>query len=155
MIKENRLKIQIHIIGDGHLYQNFLRNITQHKLEGVIKTYGYLEHSKAMLKLSEMDLGITTSPIEMMPNFVLECFAVGIPVVGYNVPGIQDLIINGFNGYLIKPNDTQVFVTCLESFTQNTSKLSGMSKNAQFSALEYSPVNIGNKLKKFYQKIVK
>jgi glycosyltransferase involved in cell wall biosynthesis len=154
MIKANKSKILIHIIGDGALYYDFLKKISKYNLNEIIKSYGFLEHAEALSTLTEMDLAITTSPIEMMPNFVLESFSVGLPVVGYRTPGVEDLIRDGFNGHLIKLGDTEALLKCIERLSQDSSKLSFMSKNAQSSALEYMPVNIGNKWLKFYKKIV-
>jgi glycosyltransferase involved in cell wall biosynthesis len=153
IIEANKSQILIHIIGEGAGYQDFLRKISYYKLEGVIKTYGKLEHAEALSNLYEMDLGITTSTIEMMPNFVLECFATGIPVVGYRTQGVEDLIHEGVNGHLINLGDIDAFFKCIESFSQDSSKLSCMAKNANSSALEFSLVNIGNRLMKFYKKI--
>ena len=153
MIKANKSQILIHIIGDGALYQNFLKNISRNNLEDIIKTYGFLDHAEALSTLSEMDLGITTSPIEMMPNFVLECFSVGLPVVGYQTPGVEDLIANGVNGYLINPGDIEAFFKCIVGLSQDTSRISDMARCAESSSLEYSPLKIGNKFLEFYEKI--
>lgn len=153
-IKANKSQILIHILGEGALYQKFLKKISQYNLEDVIKTHGLLKHSEVVLNIRDMDLGITTSPIEMMPNFLLDCFIAGLPAVGYRTPGVEDLIRDGFNGYLINLGDTEAFLKCIESFLQDSSKLSCMSKNAHSSALEYMPVTIGNKWLKFYKKIM-
>tara|TARA_Y200000002_G_scaffold381919_1_gene397318 strand:+ start:23212 stop:24318 length:1107 start_codon:yes stop_codon:yes gene_type:complete len=155
MIKANKSKILIHIIGDGALYYDFLKKISKYNLEGIIKTYGFLEHAEALSTLSEMDLGITTSPIEMMSNFVLESFSVGLPVVGYQTPGIEDIIIDGVNGHLINPGDTEAFFKCIEDLSKDNSTITEMASNAEFSSKEYSPLKIGNKFLEFYKQIGK
>lgn len=155
MIKANKSKILIHIIGDGVLYHDFLKKISKYNLEDIIKTYGFLEHAEAISTLSEMDLGITTSPIEMMPNFVLESFSVGLPVIGYQTSGVEDLIVDGVNGHLINPGDTEAFFKCIEGLSKDASSIGEMASNAQSTSVEYSPLKIGNKFLEFYKKIGK
>ncbi len=154
LIKFSRIKILIHVIGEGSLYRDFLKKVSKEKLEEVIKTYGELEHSKALFILRKMNLGITTSPIEMMPNFVLECFSVGIPIIGYKTAGVEDLIVDNINGYLIEPKDIKAFFEKIVYLSKENSKLQELSKNSLKSASKYSVSNIGNELVKFYKRIL-
>jgi len=155
MIAANKAKILIHILGDGPLYKNFLKKISQYDLQDVIKTHGLFEHHEVIPNISHMDLGITTSPIEMMPNFILDCFSAGLPVIGYRTSGVEDLIVDGVNGHLINPGDIEAFFKCIKGLSQDTPRISEMSSNAQYSSLEYSPLKIGNKFLEFYKKIRK
>ena len=154
-IKESEAKILIHVIGGGPGFQNFIAKTIEHELEGIIVTYGHVEHKKAISMLSEMDLGITTSPLEMMPNFVLECFSVGIPVIGYKTQGIEDLIVDKVNGYLLPIGDIEFFFQKLKHLQKDTKKLKELSANALFAASENSIENIGGQIVEFYKKIRK
>lgn len=154
LIKFSGIKILIHLIGEGSLYQDFLKKVSKLELEEVIKTYGELEHSKALFILRKMNLGITTSPIEMMPNFVLECFSVGVPIIGYKTAGVEDLIVDNKNGYLIEPGDIKAFFEKIVYLSKENSKLQELSKNSLKSASKYSVSNIGNELIKFYKRIL-
>lgn len=155
MIAANKAKILIHILGDGALYQNFLKKISQYDLQDVIKTHGLFEHHEVIPNISHMDLGITTSPIEMMPNFILDCFSAGLPVIGYRTSGVEDLIVDGVNGHLINLGDIEAFFKCIEDLSKDNSTRTEMSSNAKLSSKEYSPLKIGNKFLEFYKKIRK
>lgn len=41
-----------------------------------------------------------------MPYSIVEAFALGTPVVGTNIGGIPELVIEGQTGFLAEPNDT-------------------------------------------------
>jgi len=54
---------------------------------------------------------LNTNPkFEGSPNVVLEAQACGLPVVGFDIPGVQDSIIDGKTGFLIKNKDYNDYV---------------------------------------------
>ena len=153
LIKQTSSKILIHVIGAGTLHKRFLNQIIEYKLEKVVVTYGLVENKKALSMLSNMDLGITVSPTEMMPNFILECLSLGIPVIGYKTQGVEDIIVNNSNGYLIEKADTRAFLSKMEGLLNDELKLKELSYNALSSASKYSYLNIGNQIINFYNQI--
>ena len=48
-----------------------------------------------------------------MPNVVLEALGSGLPVVATKVPGSEDLVHDGGNGYLIDVKDSQAISNAL------------------------------------------
>lgn len=153
LIKKSGLKIIIHVIGGGALYSDFLANVSTYKLEDVIVCYGHLEHEVAMSMLNDMDVGITTSPTEMMPNFILECFCLGIPVVGYMTQGVEDLVIGGVNGELSQVGDVEGMFHHLSALATNANILGELSLAALSASEKYTPEIIGVKIIKFYNEI--
>lgn len=64
----------------------------------------YLGSIKSELEISQVysaaDIYLLPSREDNLPNVMLESLAVGTPVVGFKIGGLQDLIENGVNGYL-------------------------------------------------------
>ncbi len=62
------------------------------------------------------DIGICTSdPFnEGIPNSLIEPMACGKPVVATDVDQVSELVINGKNGFLVKPGDTTALAAALE-----------------------------------------
>jgi glycosyltransferase involved in cell wall biosynthesis len=57
------------------------------------------------LKISQHDLLVLSSFTEGFPNVVLESLSVGVPVVTFRVGGVDELIKEGFNGFVAEQND--------------------------------------------------
>ncbi|MEX0333149.1 glycosyltransferase [Vibrio tubiashii] len=85
-----------------------------------------------------IDLLLLPSVMEGFPVCVMEASAMGIPSVGYKVPGVEDAIEDGINGRLAKPFNiselTKVTISLLS--VQELSKFRGSSieyANGHFS----------------------
>lgn len=56
--------------------------------------------------LSNMaDICVSTSLVEQLPSYIMECMAAGKPVVASSVGGVPEIVIDGVNGYLVPPCD--------------------------------------------------
>lgn len=58
-------------------------------------------------KYAGAKLLLSGSHHEGFPNAVLEANAAGIPVVAFDVPGLKEVIKDGFNGFLVKDGDAE------------------------------------------------
>jgi glycosyltransferase involved in cell wall biosynthesis len=52
---------------------------------------------------AEHDVAIVPSRWEMFPYSVLEPQAAGLPVIAFDIPGPQDIIVDGVTGWLVPP----------------------------------------------------
>ncbi len=97
-------KIQINIFGSGGKTElNMIRSLA-HKYS-FVKYYGYIENKYMSNVLKQQDLLISPSLWETLPYNVLEAQSFGLPVIAYNIPGPQDIIINNITGILVKNED--------------------------------------------------
>lgn len=58
------------------------------------------EEEKMMLAYNAADVFVLPSKEDNLPNVVLESIACGVPVIGFNIGGMPDMICSGFNGSL-------------------------------------------------------
>jgi glycosyltransferase involved in cell wall biosynthesis len=54
-----------------------------------------------------------------MPNTVLEAMACALPIVGTQVPGLQELVQDSINGYLVPPRDPIALADALALLIDN------------------------------------
>ncbi len=87
---------QVHLItvGAGEIYGGGLKHTHLGSLES--------DHLLSSF-YSACDLFVCPSLQDNLPNTVLESIACGTPVVGYNVGGIPDMIVENESGFLVTP----------------------------------------------------
>jgi len=92
------------ILGQGSEYNNLQQLIKESKLYDRVKMEGF--KTNPYKYMTESDIFILSSRYEGFPNVVLEAMACGTPVVAFKCPGgIDEIIIDNVNGFLVKPND--------------------------------------------------
>jgi len=90
------------VIGDGPEREQ-LRSLAKKHGRGRVHFIGSVDSASKYLKA--FDLFVLPSRKEGLPYTLLEAQAAGIPIVATTVGGIPELIRDGENGYLAKPND--------------------------------------------------
>ena len=82
-----------------------------HDLRQQVDITGPLPHPQMVHALRRMDLYISTSYQEGMPNGVLEAMACALPVVATDADGTPDVVQDGVTGYLCPMGDLEALVT--------------------------------------------
>jgi glycosyltransferase involved in cell wall biosynthesis len=78
------------------------RNLQQH-----ITILETSPHSEIPKHLSAADVFVLPSLSEGLGLVTLEALATGVPVIATRVGGIQDILIDGYNGLLVEPRDAK------------------------------------------------
>ncbi|MFC5446778.1 glycosyltransferase [Paenibacillus aestuarii] len=90
-------------------------------------------------KLAQADIYVMTSVQEGFPNSLCEAMAVGLPVVALNChDGLQEIVIDGQNGYLIEMNDQEAFVDKIIELSQDKELRTKIGKQAELVTQKYS-----------------
>lgn len=115
----NRNDFLINIYGDipTEEYQWYLEKIknliTKYNLEEKFIFHGWKDNVTDPIK--ESDIVVLTSLSEGLPRVILEAMAFSKPVMGFNVGGVEDLIENQVNGFLIRYGDYDNFAEGLST----------------------------------------
>lgn len=124
------IPIHVTLVGDGPLlkkYQNSYQN-----LNGKVDFIGPVPHDKIPELLINHDIFCMPSHSEGLPSAPIEAMACGLPVVGTNVGGLSEIIIEGFNGYLCKsnsPHDLADKITAAANRAWDKEEISQWTKN--------------------------
>jgi glycosyltransferase involved in cell wall biosynthesis len=81
--------------------------------------------------LRAMDVMVMTSLWEGLPRVVLQALATGIPVVSYDVSGIDECLVDGRTGYLVPPGDVDEMAERLGRLAEDPSLCAEMGRLAR------------------------
>lgn len=97
--------------------------------------------------LSSFDVFVLPSLSEGLGIVILEAFALGKPVVATNVEGIPEMVINGENGFLVPPRDSDVLSERIITLLKDPLLASRMGKKGR--RLVEKEFDINNKIKEY------
>ncbi|GAA4937551.1 glycosyltransferase family 4 protein [Algibacter agarivorans] len=144
-LKEKYPKAEFHVIGASGNSPSSIKSEILYNLheKGTIVFHG--SQSNVSEHLFKRDIFVLpTYYREGVPRSILEALSVGMPVITTNTPGCKETVINGKNGFLIKPQDLNELVSVMEYFLVNKEKIKEMGINSRIYAEERFDVNIIN-----------
>lgn len=80
---------------------------------------------------SVYDIGFLLSELEGFPNTIVEYYAAGIPVVATKVGGVDEIVIDGKNGFLIAVDDKDALIGRVTQLVENPSLFEKMKEEAK------------------------
>lgn len=103
IIKNKHDNVEFDIV--GNYYFNNPNAITKSQIEewensGIIKYLGYYDDIREII--SNSNCIVLPSYREGLSRVLLEAASMGKPIIATNVPGCKEIVINNYNGYLVK-----------------------------------------------------
>jgi glycosyltransferase involved in cell wall biosynthesis len=107
------------------------------------------------LVYSAADLYVIASRQDNLPNTVMEAMACGVPVVGFEIGGIPDMVRHGVNGLLAPPFDVGAFGARIMELVHDPARRAEMAANCRrISEQEFSLDLQARRYMALYQKLV-
>jgi glycosyltransferase involved in cell wall biosynthesis len=103
---------RLQLLGDGSQRKKLEETAAVLKSASAIEFLGF--RSDRLALLSQFDLFVMTSSLEGIPRCMMEAMAVGIPVVAFDIPGVDQLIEHEITGLLAPLGDTENLARCCE-----------------------------------------
>jgi len=116
-------------VGEGAYRAELESLIRVMGLEGRAELTGRREDAFEMMAASHVFWHLSES--EGLPMVVLEAMACGVPVVGFDVRGTRDVVVDGETGYLVPFGDIQMVVQKTVELLKDKSTYQEISRNAR------------------------
>lgn len=144
-------EIHLIIVGSGP-FENKIKNIAEKYSN--IKFLGYLPKNKVIPLLRGSFALIQPSLAEGISTTVLEAMACQIPIIGTNVGGNKELIINNENGFLISPNSIEELNEKIILLSNNVDLVEKFGNKSLELVKKFEWSTVGKKYVKLYESLM-
>ncbi len=120
--------------------------ITEQQLNDVcdgkyIQWLGYRTDVRDLLKQSHI-VAFPSYYMEGLPKSLIEADAIGRPIITSNSVGCKETVVDGVNGFLIKPKDVDALTEKLDLLISNTELRQMMGRESRKYAEEYFDIDV-------------
>ncbi len=145
----------LHIIGDG-VEREALRTLANDLgVADKVVFHGKLPYDEVAEQVRRSDLFVLPSFYEALGCVYLEAMACGVPAIGVRGMGIDEIIADGENGYLVRPRDVDDLYEKMKKALQDKDALAKMGEAARKTALAYTWAASAKRLSEIYQGLMK
>lgn len=153
--KENKIPVMGFVVGpneSGNDFKDYLSNYNL-KLNDDIIVFGQkLEPEKIMVYF---DVLLLPTKREGFGLVAAEANALEIPVIGYNIPGFKDAVVNGKTGKLVSYKDTEKLYKATLKYYQNPSLKDSHGKKGRERVIQdFNSSNLWRSLLNEYERLL-
>lgn len=147
--KDPQLKEQLSIVVFGNQSEKL-----QNNLPFRIFPLNFINNDHDLVNLyNAVDLYVTPSLEENLPNTIMEAMACGVPCVGFNVGGIPEMIDHLHNGYVAEYKSSEDFANGMHWLLTNPDYKQISEQACHKAVASYSESNVAKKYIEIYNKI--
>lgn len=126
------------IAGDGPEKNNLERAIRERKLEDSVVLAGSQPREKLSAYLSAADIFVLNTAFESFSYVLVEAMAAGVPVVATNIGNLAEIVTDGKEGLLVRPNNGKQLLEAINAISGNQGLREKLAANAKKKAQEFS-----------------
>jgi glycosyltransferase involved in cell wall biosynthesis len=148
--------IELKIIGDGPLKNYLIRKIQDENIHNV-RLLGYLNGDDLHNEIRDSMFTVVPSELyENNPLAVIEAFALGKPVIGSNIGGIPELVLDNKTGFTFEPGNAEDLRLKIHTLKNNPDLIVQMGINARkFVENNLSAETYYHKLESIYHRVLR
>jgi glycosyltransferase involved in cell wall biosynthesis len=147
--------IKLRMTGDGPLLSKIYAMVKSYGLENNVEFKGRVPRDELSKLIGESSIYLLPSLKEGMPYALLEAMACGKPVIGSDIPGINDVITHGKNGILVPPRNPEALANAILTILDDKGLRIKLGQNArQLMVEKYSWDTISEKIEKIYHEAI-
>lgn len=124
LLEENNINYALDIAGIGECEKIIKDTIAENQLEGKVHMLGAVMNEDMPLFWKEHDIFINLSDIEGVSLSMLEAMVSGCVPIVTRLPGVEEYVNDGYNGYLYELNELWVLADRIKHIEKNRILLS-------------------------------
>lgn len=149
-IVKNYPQAKFILVGGGPLFEKCQNFVKENKLENNVFLLGEKNPQDTQELLISFDVFILISKFEGLPITIIEAMFAGLPIISSNVGGINELVKDKENGFLVKTDDLNEIIEKIIYLIKNPQERKNMGKKSLTIAKENFSLD---KMVKSYEKL--
>ncbi|MCC5875816.1 MAG: glycosyltransferase family 4 protein [Candidatus Sumerlaeia bacterium] len=125
------------LAGGGPMLEHFLAMAQELGIRDRVKDRGWMERADLRCLYQEADIFVFPSRFEGMPNVVLEAISCGLPIIGTRITGIEEILREGENGFMIDVDDVGVCADRIAKLVNDKDLRLEMGRTARMDAVRF------------------
>lgn len=149
------LAVRYDIVGAGSLHDELAGLVHTLGLGSVVHLLGPQSQPQVLRSLQASDIFLLPSVAEALPVVLMECQAVGLPVVATATGSTDEVVLEGESGFLVPPKDVDALADRLEYFAEHPVRLTQMGMAGRKHVEENFDINkLNDRLVEIYQHLL-
>lgn len=107
-------KYSLKIIGHGPMIKDLKKRISENNLNDYVSLSGYVTKQELLKSYLYTKVVVIPSLYEGLPTVALEAMAARKPLIVTNIPGLNELVVNGSNGLIVPPKDAKTLAETID-----------------------------------------
>lgn len=146
--------IRFKLAGRGYLEDDLKKLASELGISGYVEFIGYIPYDDIVKLLQSSDIFVLPSWYEALGCVYLEAMACGVPAVGCWGNGIDEIITDGIDGYIIEGKSSEQIADRLRQFIENNSS-AAIGKRARLTVEnKFKWEDSANKLIEVYGELI-
>lgn len=145
--------LQLNMVGDGPLLSEAQAYVTSYKLKNDVHFLGSRTDVDDIL--NQNDIFCLISNYEGLPISIIEAMRAGIPIIASDVGGVNELVQDGVNGFLIPRGNTSELVDKLKYILEHKKLIKSMGEaSRKIYEEEYTAYRMNQKILSVYNEVI-
>lgn len=125
-----KYNLKLLYVGDGPMKQSLEKIVNKKDFHKYVKFYGKLPYEQVSEVYKLVDIYVIPSLFEGTPKSLLEAMYNGLPIIGSDTNGINNIINDGENGLIFKVSSDKDLVIKLKQIIENEKLREELGKDA-------------------------
>lgn len=140
------------IVGDGPMRKTWETYVARLNLADNVEFKGFVSYREKVRILNDSVALVFPSLLEGFGLVILEAFACKKPVIVSDVEPLTELVVDGYNGYLVNPVDSDEWSEKIISLMQNPEMAMEMGlRGRELTEKQYTTERVVDRLERLYQ----
>lgn len=147
------VRYNAYIVGEGPLKEQVESKISSYPLKKHVKYLGYVEESVLRKLYNKTKIVVVPSRYEGLPSVCLEAMSYGKVVLGFDIPGLRDILVDLDQSLVVNPFDIEEMAKKIIYFLNHLDHRLDIGKKAQEKVKKYDVHRTTEEICRLYNEV--